>query len=137
MSRFQIRVAVWRCFRGAARSSRSIASIASLNGPSFGATRSGTFRAGGSADCKARRTVFRPTPNRAASLRVPNPSIRASRLILANRSIRLSTHHLDPAPPMGTEPAIQVVPNQTDTTHRKHQGWSRIRVTNRSQIRLT
>lgn len=38
---------------------------------------------------------------------------------------------------MGTEPAIQVVPNQTDTTHRKHQGRSRIRVTNRSQIKLT
>ena len=38
---------------------------------------------------------------------------------------------------MGTRPAIQVVPNQTDTTHRKHHGWSRIRVTRRSQTKLT
>jgi hypothetical protein len=119
MSRFQIRVAVCRCFRGAFRSSRNIPSIASLNGPSFGATRSGTFRRGGSADCNARRTVFRPTPYRAASLRVPTPSTRASRLILANRSIRLSTSHLDSALPVSTKPAIQVVPNQTDTTLRK------------------
>lgn len=38
---------------------------------------------------------------------------------------------------MGTRPAIQVVPKQTDTTHRKHQGWSPFRVTRRSQIKLT
>lgn len=38
---------------------------------------------------------------------------------------------------MGARPAIQVVPNQTETTHRKHHGWSQIRVTNRSQIKLT
>ena len=38
---------------------------------------------------------------------------------------------------MSARPAIQVVPNQTDTTLRKRREWSRIRVTNRSQTKLT
>ena len=52
---------VCRCFLGASKSATSIASIASTYGPSFGATRSGVFRGGGSADASACRTVRRCT----------------------------------------------------------------------------
>jgi len=56
-SRAQIRRAVWRCFFGASRSLRNMASIAVLKGSTRCATRCGVFRAGGIADCKAWRTV--------------------------------------------------------------------------------
>ena len=56
-----MRRAVWRCLRGAVRSLVNMASIANLNGPSFGAIRCGVLRGGGHADDSAWRTVRRCT----------------------------------------------------------------------------
>jgi len=72
----KIRRAVWRCFFGASKSLRSMASIAGLNGSSRGATRCGVFRGGGMADSSAWRTVRRCTPCLSASARIDNPSTR-------------------------------------------------------------
>jgi hypothetical protein len=60
--------------------------MASLNGARRGATRTCTFRAGGSADPYADRTVRRWTPCRRANSRTESPSTRASLRIVANRS---------------------------------------------------
>ena len=53
-----------------------MSSIAALNGSNRGATRSGVFRAGGTADSKAWRTVRRCTRCLSASARIDNPSTR-------------------------------------------------------------
>ncbi len=85
-SRASTRRAVWRCLRGASRSSRSISSTTGLNSSSRRDTRTGVLRSGGSADASAWRTVRRCTLCRSASCRIDNPSIRSSRRIAANRS---------------------------------------------------
>ena len=58
------------------QSDRSIASIAALYGASRGATRSGAFRTGGTADSNAWRTVRRCTRCLLANARTDSPSIR-------------------------------------------------------------
>jgi hypothetical protein len=60
-NRASTRRAVWRCLRGAVKSSVSIASINALAGSSFGAARTGVFRSGGTASPSACRTVRRCT----------------------------------------------------------------------------
>ncbi|ANQ71283.1 hypothetical protein AOT96_10750 [Rhodococcus sp. 008] len=67
-----------------------MASIAALNGSSFGEQRTATFLGGGSACANAIRTVARPTWWRRANCRIEHPSIRASRRMQANNSIRVS-----------------------------------------------
>ena len=69
-------VAVCRCFRGASRSSRSIASITGLNGSNRGAVRTGVFFGGGSGDasacgpCPGRHRAGGPAPES----RAPRPA---------------------------------------------------------------
>lgn len=60
--------------------------MTSLSGPSFGASRAGTRRAGGSAAASACRTVRRETQCSRARPRIDEPLTLASRRILANSS---------------------------------------------------
>ncbi|RNL59197.1 hypothetical protein D7003_02760 [Arthrobacter oryzae] len=57
-----------------------------LSGPSFGASRAGTLRAGGSAAASACRTVLRETRCYRARSRIDETLILASWRILANSS---------------------------------------------------
>src|SRR5665647_2860750 len=84
--RCQTRRAVWRCLRGAVRSSTSHVRICAWWPPSTGETRTATLRCGGVASASAWRTVRRCTSCRCANARIDNPSSRWSLRIRSNIS---------------------------------------------------
>ena len=84
--RCQIRLAVWRCLRGALRSATSHSRIVARCAPSRGADGDAGLRGGGSADLSACRTVRRCTRWRCARPRMDTPSSRRSRRICSNSS---------------------------------------------------
>src|SRR3989442_6307046 len=84
--RWQIRCAVCRCLRGAARSASSIASMKGIAGASRGRLRSGFWRRAGPASPNASRTIRRCTPSFLATPKtVPTPNS-YSRRISSNSS---------------------------------------------------
>ncbi|WP_435880528.1 hypothetical protein [Streptomyces nondiastaticus] len=82
-----IRTTICRCFTGASKSSRSIASMKAFTGSST-LGRGGDFRFGGTGDSNAFLTVFRDTLNRTASSRPDSPCSRSARRILSNNTSR-------------------------------------------------
>ncbi len=92
--RSQTRRAVWRCLRGAARSSVSQARIVARCGPIAGAGRVGVLRGGGSAAARAWRTVRRWTRWRRARARIDRPFLP----VLAADTLELAPPSTTPSP---------------------------------------
>jgi hypothetical protein len=123
------RVAIWRCLRGASKSERNMASIASLYGAGLGDHRAGFSAAAArpSSAPGAPCAGARGTPCRRANSWIDSSSTRASRRIAANNS----TSHPIPTPPvleihpMGSK--AQVGPDQTVTTTPASRTWGQTR----------
>ena len=138
-SRASTRRAVCRCLRGASRSSQQHrVDQPPSTGSSFGAARTGVFRAGGTALPNACRTVRRCTRCRSASSRIDSPS---TPLVTPDRLEQLHPRprHFRPSRSPSTTRAstVRVGPDQTVTTAPACRRWGQIRPSQWGQIRLT
>src|ERR1035441_9736927 len=85
-----MRCAVCLCFLWALRSASKIASIKGIAAASFGRSRSGIFRSGGTAFARASRTIRRCTPNFLATpFIVPAPCSYSRRICSYNSTLTL------------------------------------------------